>query len=168
MVKQSIQRLGFFFRRLTNRKLDVLDQLEEDHIRVELLFMQWRLSRTESRRRFLFDQIRHALLVHSQIEEHIFYPACAKIHDLKNTISDGIEDHHHIKNLLNEISELSLISDKGNSKMKTLVGEVESHVSEEENTLFPQVRKLMKKGEFNKLGREVRQFKLNKEHKTAA
>jgi len=168
MLKQSIQRLRFIVRKLTNKKLDVLDQLQEDHIRVEILFLQWRLSRSEASRRSIFEQIKHSLLLHARAEETLFYPACAQFPEFKGIIADGIEDHHHIKSLLHEISEISMDSDKANSKMKTLVKEVESHVAEEENHLFPHVRSKMKKNVFNRLGRELREYKHVREHKNAA
>jgi len=166
MIKQSIQRLGFLFRKLTQRKLDVLDQLEEDHIRVEMLFLQWRIARGEVRKRQVFDQIKRALVAHMHKEQSMFYPACSKIGALKPLIAEGFEEHRAIKLLVKEISDLSMTAERTEYKMRTLLKEVEHHVNDEENDLFPQVRKLMKKGQFNKLSREIRASRVSKPAKT--
>jgi hemerythrin superfamily protein len=167
MMKQSIQRLGFFFRKLTQRKLDVLDQLEEDHIRVEMLFVQWRMGSSEARRRQIFDKIRQELSQHMHREESRFYPACSKISELKPLMSDAAEDHRQIKILLKEISDLpSMESERAKNKMRVLLKQVEDHVTEEENELFPRVKALMKKGQFNRLSREIRQIRERKQLKT--
>jgi iron-sulfur cluster repair protein YtfE (RIC family) len=170
MIKESIQRLGFFLRKLTQRKLDVLDQLEEEHIRVEMLFFQWKLSRTEASKKRIFDKLKESLLFHIHREESLFYPACAKIPELKLLINENYEEHRHIKVLLKELSGMSQTAERTASKMRVLLQEVEHHVTEEENGLFPQVRALMKKGQFNKLSRTIRMARQQKiqRHKTAA
>jgi hemerythrin superfamily protein len=89
-------------------------------------------------------------------EESIFYPACEKISELKPLVAESYEDHKFVKALLEELSEISQNTDRATSKMKTLIEEVEAHVMEEENDLFPRVRVLMKKGKFNKLSRDIR------------
>src|SRR4051812_20506632 len=100
MLKQVIQRSSFIFRTLTRRKLDALDQLESDHMRVEFLFFQWRLTTNRPRREEIFNAIKKELLAHSQLEESYFYPACEKIPEVKSMISEAKEEHKHIKTLL--------------------------------------------------------------------
>lgn len=168
MLRQTLQRLGFVFRKLTRRQLDVLDQLEEEHIRVEMLFLQWRLSRNEGQRKRLFDQIRQALSAHMHREETLFYPACAKIRDLKDQVNEGFAEHRQVKTLLKELASLTQTSERANAKMRALVRAVEHHVSEEENELFPKVRMTMKKGQFNQLSRKIRVSRRAKVQKLAA
>src|SRR6476620_7457109 len=104
MLKQVVQRTRFLIRVLTRRKLDVLDMLEADHIRVELLFLQWKLTRDTEGRQKIFETIQKELKFHAQIEENIFYPACEKVRQLKSKIGEANEEHHQFKLLLNELS----------------------------------------------------------------
>jgi len=159
MVKQTIQRLGFFYRKLTQRQLDVLDQIVEDHIRVEFHFLLWRMTRDDVSRKDLFKQIKKELALHLDREEAVFYPACDQFEDLKVLIKDSREEHAQIKVLLKQISALAQDSQEADEKMKRLVEEVEFHVSEEENDLIPQVRKHMQEDQLNQLGKEFGAWK---------
>jgi len=168
MVKQIIQRTGFFFRTLTRRKLDALDLLEADHIRVEFLFFQWRMTNDRARREELFSMIKKELLAHTSLVETYFYPACEKISETKRLIMDSKEEHKLIKQLLREISSLSQGNERVVAKMRVLTEEVQNHVRIEENVLFPRIRTFMKKNQLDRLSRDLRQAKQVRQQKIAA
>jgi len=156
MVKESMQRIGFLIRAFTQRRLDGLDILEMDHMRVELLFLRWRFTTRLSAREELFSMIKKELLNHAQLEETVFYPACEKILELKRLVADSQEEHKIIKALLREISELPQNHERTITKMRVLMEEVEHHVWEEENMIFPRIRFFMKKNQLDKLSRDLR------------
>jgi iron-sulfur cluster repair protein YtfE (RIC family) len=108
------------------------------------------------------------LSTHIQREELVFYPACAKVKELKGYIAESYIEHKQIKALLRELSSISHQSERGRSKMRVLIRNVEHHVFEEENVLFPKVRASMKKGQFDKLSREIRVSRRPKAQKLAA
>src|SRR3954468_22215762 len=83
MLRESLQRAAFLFRVLTRRKLDLLDQLEADHLRIEFLFFQWRFARARMRREEILNTLQRELLLHFQLKESVFYPACEKIPELR-------------------------------------------------------------------------------------
>jgi hemerythrin superfamily protein len=168
MVKQIIQRTGFFFRTLTRRKLDAFDLLEADHIRIEFLLFQWRMTNDRARREELFSIIKKELLAHTSLEETYFYPACEKITEAKRLILDSKEEHKQIKHLLREISSFSQGNEKVTAKMKVLAEEVQNHVKNEENVLFPRIRTFMKKNQLDRLSRDLRQAKQVRQQKIAA
>src|SRR4051794_4128620 len=99
MMKESIQRVRFFFRTLTSRRLDVLDWLEKDHIRIEMLFLRWRFTKVNGRS-LIFESIKKELQSHSDLEETLFYPACEKILELKDLITESYEEHNQYKVLM--------------------------------------------------------------------
>lgn len=172
MVKETLQRSVFIIRSLTQRKLDALDLLEMDHLRLDLLFLRWRFSFDHRRRGDLFDQIKREFLAHSHLEETIFYPTCEKIPELKRLTADAKEEHKFIKILIKEITGLSQADERSVKKMKVLHEEIAKHAKEEENIFFPRVREFMKKGQLDKMNRSLRLAKQGKgkgkAHKVAA
>jgi hemerythrin superfamily protein len=169
MVNEALQRIGFLFRSITRRQLDLLDQLEGDHIRVEMLFFRWRFAREEALRRRIFANIERELLEHSKLEEEVFYPACENLPQAETLMKEAYEEHSKVKHLLKELAGMpSHTSDRSVSKMKQLIRMVEHHVHDEENELFPLVRSYMKKSQLNKLGREFKAAKLKRSEKMAA
>ena len=164
----SIQRTRFLFRILTRRKLDVLDLLERDHLRVEVLYLRWKLSRDSGQQEKIFSQIKKELLAHSHFEETVFYPACEKINNLRPFIAASYEEHKQFKIDLREMSHLSMIGEKAHFKMNDLMQKVNQHVQEEESDLFPQVRSLMKANDLYKLAREFRNLRRGQVSRVAA
>ncbi|MEO5969846.1 MAG: hemerythrin domain-containing protein [Bdellovibrionia bacterium] len=156
MVKETIQRAGFFVRSLTNRRLDGLDLLERDHVGVEMLFLQWRFARSKGRTQRIFESIKRELLTHGHLEESIFYPACDKFPEMKRMVSEALQDHKQFKILFKEIDDLTITSDRADVKMRILMEEVKQHVNMEENQMFPRYRMLAKKTQIDRLNRDLR------------
>jgi hemerythrin superfamily protein len=159
MVRESLQRMGFFLRALTQRKLDGLDLLESDHIRVETLFFRWRMSRRPQAKEKLFQEIKKNLLLHAELEEEVFYPTCSQFSELKEYVLEAYEEHEIIVDLLKEISQMPQKSQKAHAKVSVLMEQVEHHVREEENSFFPQVRLILSKVQFDRLSRDIRTTK---------
>jgi hemerythrin superfamily protein len=106
--------------------------------------------------RQLFKEIRAELDTHARIEESIFYPAVAEHEELKDTVLESIEEHKQVKTLLREMSRLGSTSEKFKAKLKVLADNVEHHAEEEEEqVLFPKVRKLMNSSQLEELGEEL-------------
>jgi hemerythrin superfamily protein len=117
---------------------DALDLLKEDHERVQKLFDQVR-STDEQRHPAIFERIKLELDVHAHIEETVFYPNLKSQGDkeLVDMVLEGIEEHRQVKMFLKEIDALSGDSSKFEPKLKVLMEDVEHHVSEEEDEMFP-------------------------------
>lgn len=167
MVRQSLQRTRFLFRALTRQKLEGMDLLESDHIRVELLFLRWRLS-SAAKRAEIFGEIRRELIEHMRLEETRFYPECENVTELMRMVAEAYQEHRQIKMLLKEISGHSHDSEGVRQKMRVLMEEVENHIYKEENSLFPRVRVFMKRNQLLKLSRDLRSGKVQKNQKIAA
>jgi hypothetical protein len=89
----------------------------------------------------LFAEIDHELVVHTDIEETVFYPWAYDLsEDIGEVVDEGIEEHHLAKVLLGEIGDLRPGADDWVAKVKVLIESVEHHAGEEEDELFPQVR----------------------------
>ena len=109
--------------------------------KVEKLFKDYESAKGDGRKEKLSRQICLELSVHTQIEEEIFYPACdGKVEE--DLLKEAYVEHDAAKLLMAEIEAGSGKSDDFfDAKVQVLSEEVEHHVKEEEDELFPKVRK---------------------------
>jgi hemerythrin-like domain-containing protein len=105
------------------------------------------------------------LTVHTRLEEEIFYPAVrdqgGKLADM---IAEGLEEHHVVDLLIEELEALNSDDEHYDAKFTVLMENVEHHVQEEEDELFPQAAKAMR-SELDQLG--DRMFELKAQLKAA-
>jgi iron-sulfur cluster repair protein YtfE (RIC family) len=116
------------------------DLLKEDHRRVDRLFKKVK-DTPKGEHPALFKQIKAELDVHSHIEETAFYPVLEAKGDkeLKDITREGIEEHRQAKMFLKEIDGMSAGNKQFEAKLKVLMEDIEHHVKEEEDNMFPMV-----------------------------
>jgi hemerythrin superfamily protein len=124
--------------------MDALDLLTADHNRVRGLFARFNEAKeqddTDEMAR-LADKIFEELRVHTTIEERIFYPAVHDLGDeLGEVVDEGLEEHHVVDVLMDEMAQLQPDDAQWVAKMTVLMENVEHHADEEESELFPPVR----------------------------
>jgi hemerythrin superfamily protein len=151
--------------------MDALELLTADHIRVRGLFTRFRSaegSNDEEAKRLaarIFDELE----VHTKIEEEIFYPAVSdcneELHDL---VAEGMEEHHVADELMTEAKGLDPSDDAWAAKLKVLIENVEHHAEEEEQEMFPLVRKALDNDARAQLGRRLEALKAELGAPTAA
>lgn len=91
------------------------------------------------RRTTLLAQLKHALVKHAVQEENVIYPAMRQ-HGLTDA-ADGLNhDHGYVKQFLFELTELPRSSPEWHSKLVAFRREIERHMREEEEVLFPRLR----------------------------
>ena len=136
--------------------MDALELLKQDHHKVNQLLTQAKETEDKKKQRQLFKEIKAELEIHARIEETIFYPAVAEHEELKETTLESVEEHKQVKTLLREMSRLGSTSEKFKAKLKVLADNIEHHAEEEEEQMmFPKVRKLMNASELQELGEEL-------------
>ena len=120
---------------------DALALLKEDHRKVEKLFKEFESAKGDGRKEKLARQICMELTVHTTIEEEIFYPACdGKIEE--DMLKEAYVEHDAAKLLIAEIEAGSgKTDDFFDAKVQVLGEQIDHHVKEEEDELFPEVRK---------------------------
>jgi len=120
---------------------DALALLKEDHRKVEKLFKDYESAKGEGRKEKLARQISLELTVHTTIEEEIFYPACKGKID-EDLLKEAYVEHDAAKLLMAEIEAGNGQSDDFfDAKVQVLGEQIDHHVKEEEDELFPEVRK---------------------------
>jgi hemerythrin superfamily protein len=113
---------------------DAITLLKDDHRRVEDLFAEYQKAKGDGRKKKLAEKICAELIVHTRLEEEIFYPACeGKVE--KADLDEAYVEHDGAKVLIAEISKGGPDDEFYDAKVKVLQEDIEHHVSEEERWL---------------------------------
>jgi hemerythrin superfamily protein len=122
---------------------DALSLLIKDHKDVKEMFEQFEglSDRSKATKKKVADQICQALTVHTQLEEEIFYPAVREAVSDDDLMDEALVEHASAKELIEQIQSMEADDDLYDAKVKVLSEQVEHHVREEEDEMFPKVRK---------------------------
>ena len=134
--------------------MDAFQLLKADHKNVAALFDQLESARGQAKLR-VFEQIRTELELHTHIEEKIFYPAVEEPEETHDLTLEAYEEHAVVKQLLKELSRARSADDEWEAQAKVLRENVEHHVEEEENELFPKAEAALGEEEIDELGERM-------------
>jgi len=133
--------------------------LRNDHEQVKSLFEKVKKSnaRNQNGRKELFNEIRREILIHSQMEMEIFYPALAGTASARATelVSQAEREHHAVEKLLQEMNLMNATDKAFEAKMDQLVDEVSRHIDMEEEEIFDEARKSLPEFRLEELGLEM-------------
>lgn len=118
-------------------------------------------------RQELFSQLKTELEVHTRIEESIFYPVLEKADETRDITLEAFEEHRLVKQLLSELDEMEKDAEQWTARFTVLKENIEHHVEEEENDMFPKARKILSSEEAEILGKRLEAAK-ESELETAA
>jgi len=104
----------------------------------------------------VFQEAADSLAAHVTVEEELFYPA-VKAERTEDTLLESLEEHLSLKRVLADLLEIGTDDAKFGPKMHVLAEQVEHHHKEEEEHLFPQVRKLLDARRLQVLGERMAQ-----------
>lgn len=135
--------------------MDPFKLLKHDHEKVKDLFAKFQGTKGEKTRERLFAEIRQELELHSQLEEQVLYPVLKEHQETKAISLEGEQEHHVVKVLLNELSELPVQDEAFTAKLTVLQENVEHHIKEEEGEMFKQARQVLDKETLAQLGDEL-------------
>jgi len=128
-------------RRSARKQPDALRMLKDDHDKVKGLFEKFKSSRSDDKKGELAQTICQELTVHTQLEEEIFYPAVREAIDDDDTMNEAVVEHAAAKDLIADIQKMSTDDEMFDAKVTVLGEFVNHHIREEQNQMFPQVRK---------------------------
>lgn len=134
---------------------DAITMLKDDHKAVEQLFKRFEKAggRAYVEKRATVDRIVEALSVHAAIEEQVFYPVIrATVPETEDQTLESLEEHHIVKWVLSELDSMSPEDERFVAKVTVLIENVRHHVKEEEQDLFPMVRKELGRDSLSDLG----------------
>ncbi|MEY4563393.1 MAG: hypothetical protein RLZZ618_2670 [Pseudomonadota bacterium] len=124
---------------------DAIKLLTADHAEVKKLFKAYdKLVKDEaeaSEKQAFAEQICLMLTVHATIEEEIFYPAAREVLEEQDLIDEADVEHASAKDLIAQIQESSPEEELYDAKVKVLGEYIDHHVKEEQDEMFPKVKK---------------------------
>jgi hemerythrin superfamily protein len=141
----------------TNGSIDAVELLTQQHREVSEMFERFEnmTDRAKVSKKKLADEICNALIMHTTIEEEIFYPATREAsEETEDMVDEAVVEHASAKDLIAQIMEMDPGDDLYDAKVKVLGELVEHHVKEEEEEMFPKTREL--KLDMEALGQEMK------------
>lgn len=123
---------------------DAIAMLTAEHREVKQMFEQFEqmTDRAKVSKKKLADQICEALILHTAIEEEIFYPAVREaVDEAEDKLDEALVEHASAKDLIAQIQEMDPGDELYDAKVKVLSEQVEHHVEEEEKEMFPMAKK---------------------------
>jgi len=150
--------------------MDAIALLIRDHREVEQLFKQFEklTERAEKSKQKIVMKFIRELAVHSAVEEMLFYPAVRTAgmkaatragKQAAETILESLEEHHVVKWTLSELEKMKPDDERYDAKVKVLMESVRHHVEEEEQELFPKVKRLLGQDLLDELGQRMEKAK---------
>ncbi|MDN7024322.1 hemerythrin domain-containing protein [Methanoculleus sp. FWC-SCC1] len=137
---------------------NVIDILKQEH--EEVLSMLEKLSsKGVSDRSSMYSSMKSALLPHMEGEEKAVYPGFeqAGMHD---KVLESIEEHNAVKSLISQLDNASMSNeDVWVAKIKVIRENVQHHVKEEEEEIFPKARQSMSSSDLEEMGNKFEEAK---------
>ncbi|TME44820.1 MAG: hemerythrin domain-containing protein [Chloroflexi bacterium] len=138
--------------------MDAITLLKNDHRQVEKLFKE--IEKGDGNREKLFKELKDELDVHAQIEEQLFYPAVRDAKQTHEIVLESFEEHKQVKMVLMDLEKADKNTEHWLAGLKVLMEDVQHHVGEEENELFPKVKdKVLSKEQLDDLGKRMEAMK---------
>jgi hemerythrin-like domain-containing protein len=126
---------------------NAIDLLTEDHKKVQQLFKAFEKLRedddVDDEKAELVKQACQELTVHTEIEEDIFYPAArdALGSEGEDLLDEAEVEHATAKDLIEQLEEMEPGDELYDAKFTVLGEYVNHHIKEEQDELFPKLRK---------------------------
>lgn len=136
-----------------------IDLLIDDHKKVKKLFKDFdklKEKGSDEEKQALVEEICNELLLHTQVEEKIFYPAAREAVE-EDMLNEAEVEHASAKDLIEQIQALKPSDPMYDAKVTVLGEYIEHHVEEEEKEMFPKVKKA--KLDLEALGEEMNRLK---------
>lgn len=140
--------------------MDAIVYLKKEHSEFRKTLKEINKISNENTKLRKFNAFANNLTRHEAMEEEIWYPVLRKNKDLRDIIKHLVSEEKSASKAIKSLQKTSygLI---WNLKFMKFKYDVDHHASEEEEELFPEVRKYLTRAELTELGAKMRKFKTN-------
>jgi hemerythrin superfamily protein len=128
----------------TDNAQDAIALLTDDHKTVQKLFKEYEKlvqNADQEEKAALAKQICMELAVHAQIEEEIFYPAVRDAIAETDLLDEAEVEHASAKDLIAQLGAMAPGEELYDAKVTVLGEYVNHHITEEQDEMFPKVKK---------------------------
>jgi hemerythrin-like domain-containing protein len=124
---------------------DAISILTDDHKKVKKMFMDFeklmKAGARDSEKGALVARICEELTIHTDIEEEIFYPAVRAAIDADDLMDEADVEHAGARQLIAQLEQMEPGDDHYDAKVTVLGENIDHHVKEEQDEMFPKARK---------------------------
>lgn len=126
-------------------KTDALEILTQDHRSVQKLFREFQDvvendDMNKDRKNEIVQDACEQLIIHSMIEEEIFYPAVTKAVGDQEIMDEAKVEHEGCDDLIQQLRGMEAGDELFDAKFIVLGEAMNHHIREEEEEMFPRVR----------------------------
>lgn len=127
--------------------MNALTLIKGDHDRFRKLFKEYEEAgdRAFKTKLGITETLFAELNAHEIMEEEIFYPALKERASKKGVelVLEGYEEHHVADLIVEELKVLDVEDETYDAKFKVLQENIEHHMEEEEENMFPEAKKVL-------------------------
>jgi hemerythrin-like domain-containing protein len=128
-------------KRGSSRQPEAIAMLIEDHQKVQKLFKQFEKAESQQEKSDISERACNELTVHAELEEQVFYPAVREAISETDLLDEAEVEHGVAKELIERLKGMDS-ADEEYAATFTVLGEyVNHHIEEEQNEMFPKVKK---------------------------
>lgn len=129
------------FKEMFTGRKNALDMLERDHKEIMGLFKAFRKMVDEgappSEKDALVKKACAALLLHTRLEEEIFYPAVRRATGGNDMLDEALVEHSQAREHIDELLEMLPGEALHDAKFIVMGEHIRNHIREEEDQIFP-------------------------------
>jgi len=142
--------------------MDAITLLIDDHKRIKKMLAEGdeTTERAEKTRTELFERLKDLLLSHEQMEEVVLYPALKAHPKSKDMALEAFEEHHVVDEILEELGSTPVADETWGAKFTVAKENLEHHMGEEEDEMFPDCRKMFSKDELEQMGAKMAEIQM--------
>ena len=138
--------------------MDALALLKKDHVLVKDLLRKMDEEEDTDQLKSMFEQLVDELGIHERIEEEIFYPALQKLPKAREDVLESFEEHHLVDEIVTEM-DVETNDEKWKAKFTVMKENIEHHIEDEEEKLFPKAEELLGEKKLGELGAQMADLK---------
>lgn len=141
----------------TKDEMNITEIITMDHRKVDTLFMEIEKTDSPQKLQEFFGQLYKDLSVHAEAEEQVVYPA---IRSYYSDIQELYDEQAEMKQMLAHIKTLSPgATAEFKAQIEQLKTAVKAHVKEEENDMFPQIRRNFSEAQMEQMATQFKAAK---------
>jgi hemerythrin superfamily protein len=140
--------------------MDLYQLIKQDHQKVKRLFE--RLAEADSgspSQTRIFAELKRELELHTTVEEKYFYPALQQFAQARDLVEEALAEHADVKATLEELDQGDKEDDAWMEEVSELQQDIEHHVEEEENAIFPLAAELLDAAQVEAIARDIQKEK---------
>lgn len=138
--------------------MDITHVIFMDHQKAKTLMNEIKNSNDSARCQELFNQLYTDLLVHSKAEEQVVYPMVRSFYGESDT-QDLYNEQAQMETLLNQIKSVSPTDSRFKDGIRQLREMVGHHTSQEENGMFPAIRRNLSEQQREQMATQFKEAK---------